>query len=81
MPAFGQQPSCAYPESLVLIETLPLCRILSSEWSGEDVSDDLPLSDEEVEAMVAPERSLRRAVIMPCADAFALLEEVGHVGW
>ena len=71
MPAFGNQTSCSYPETLVLVEALPLCRILASDWPGEGVSAEFPLFDEEVE----------EAVVMPCAEAVALLEEVGHVGW
>ena len=80
MPAFEQRPRCAYPESLVLIEALPLCRIVGPERAGE-IPDDLPLFDEEVEAAAAPPLSLRCAAVMPCADAFALLEEVEHGGW
>ena len=84
MPAFGNQTSCSYPETLVLVEALPLCRILASDWPGEEVPAEFPLFDEEVEACSMcpiPSLSLLRAAVMPCAEAFALLEEVGHVGW
>ena len=50
MPAFGNQMSCSYPETLVLVEALPLCRILASDWPGEEVPTEFPLFDEEVEA-------------------------------
>ena len=81
MPAFGNQMSCSYPETLVLVEALPLCRILASDWPGEEVPTEYPLFDEEVEAESVFARPLRCAAVMPCAEAFALLEEVGHVGW
>lgn len=81
MLAFGERSSCAYPASLVLIEALPLCRVVAPEWPGEEVPDSVPLLDDEVEAAAVPERPARCAAVMPCADAFALLEEVGHVGW
>ena len=66
MPAFGNQMSCSYPETLVLVEEVPT---------------EFPLFDEEVEAESVFARPLRCAAVMPCAEAFALLEEVGHVGW
>ena len=69
MPAFGNQMSCSYPETLV------------SDWPGEEVPTEFPLFDEEVEAESVFARPLRCAAVMPCAEAFALLEEVGHVGW
>ena len=81
MPAFGNQTSCSYPETLVLVEALPLCRILASDWPGEEVPAEFPLFDEEVEAESMLARPLRCAAVMPCAEAFAILEEVGHVGW
>ena len=81
MPAFGNQTSCSYPEALVLVEALPLCRILASDWPGEEVPAEFPLFDEEVEAESMLARPLRCAAVMPCAEAFALLEVVGHVGW
>lgn len=81
MPAFGQQPSCAYPASLVFIEALPLCRAFEPDWPDEDIPADVPLFDEEVEAAAAPAGPARCVAVMPCADALALMEEVGHVGW
>lgn len=81
MSAFGQRSSCAYPASLVLIETLPLCRIVASDEPEEEVPSDIPLFDDEVTAAAVPECPARCVAVMPCADALALLEEVGHVGW
>lgn len=82
MPAFGQQPSsCACPASLVIIQTLPLCRVIASDWPGEEVPDSVPLFDDEIAAAAVPERPARCVAVMPCAEALALLEEVGHVGW
>lgn len=65
--------SCAQPESLVLIELIPLCRI--------GVSDDRSLGTLVHEFSHAQERPLRCASVMSCAEAFALLEGVGHVSW
>ena len=73
--------ACIRKSNVVLVEALPLCRILASDWPGEGVSAEFPLFDEEVEEESMLARPLRCAVVMPCAEAFALLEEVGHVGW
>lgn len=81
MPGFGKLSSCVYPETLVLIEALPLCRIVASDGSEEELPSDLPLLDEEVEAESIPEHPMRCAALMPCADALALLEEVGYAEW
>ena len=44
--------SCSYPETLVLVEALPLCRILASDWPGEEVPTEFPLFDEEVLSLI-----------------------------
>lgn len=81
MSAFEQQPSCVHPESLVLIEAFPLCRITTSGELWEELPADLPLSDEEVYDELYPALPLRCAAVMTCSEAFALLEEVGYVEW
>ena len=81
MPAFGERSSCAYPASLVLIEALPLCRVLTSNRPWEEVPDDVPLFENEVDDASSPDRPLHCAALMTCDDAFTLLQEVGHVVW
>lgn len=81
MSSFGQQSSCAHPESLVLVEAFPLCRIVASEEPREELPAEYPLTDEEVFDELFPALPLRCATVMTCSEAFALLEEVGHVSW
>lgn len=81
MLAFDQQPSCSCPESLVLIEMMPLCRIFEERFAKGDIPDEIPLSDYEVDEEEYPRRALRCAAVMTCADAFSLLEEAGYVEW
>lgn len=78
---YEQQPSCVRPESLVLIEAFPLCRVAMPDEPWEEIPAEFPLSDEEVYDELNPELPLRCAAVMSCSDAFALLEEVGHVAW
>lgn len=73
MSASLQHVSCAQPESLVLIELLPLCRVSASDEPWLEAPVDGPVQQ--------VEQPLRCASIMSCADAFALMEEVGHVAW
>lgn len=81
MSAIGQPSTCIHPESIVLIEALPLCRVVTLGRPWEEIPADLPLLDNEVDEASSPDRSLCGVALMSCADAFALLEEVSHVTW
>ena len=81
MSAVAQSSLCVHPESLVLIEALPLCRVLTANRPWEEVPDDVPLFENEVDDASSPDRPLHCAALMTCDDAFTLLQEVGHVVW
>lgn len=96
MSAPARRSQCVHPESLVLVEVLPLCRVSASDepWLDDPAylpepaergeNNDWPgVFGEGVQPVPTPlsERPLRCAAVMGCAEAFALMEEVGHVAW
>ncbi len=70
---------CALPETLVVVQAVPLCCIdvLEPAVLESIVRDCLLLSSEE--ALPADGLPLRCATVMSCDAAVSLMQEVGHV--
>lgn len=79
---------CAHPEALVVVAAVPLCQVDASEDLLSKVATRIacsPSSDfsphTASDAAFPEGLPLRCAAVMPCSDALALVEEVGHVSF
>lgn len=72
--------TCDQPEAFVLIKVLPLCHVTADDlvsFGMLSASFDAATGEEGEASSGLP---ARRAVIMTCPEALALIEEVDYVG-